>query len=747
MSLFGALSELAGGAILASAPACDLALPDDCVRERAHFIGWLAQRDEMRELRAVVETIGREIWIGSETKGLAQRDLDFHLRAAALILAEHRPAAGLLAEVAAASRSATPAAASEPISRRIAMDIVNRARIARAFLDPLPGLTDGVLLREDVVYFLLERTFAHLTGEGLRLMRFGAALADFASELQPERGQSTNSQASGLDSLGISRAFVQQLDLVGGAAFLADLGERFGLGERAVRRLVALIDGQALGAESRIAKLESLAQWLGDVRAQLLKPANDEAELRRLKAAAAAALAEGDFETAMDGLRNVRRELREVRRRTEERLQDEAVALRGQMLDEARATARLAELMQARGEHLQAADLFAEAATSLPRADKDAAAKLNLQRANALLRHARERNDATVLSDALNSFTALVRSAAEGSNSKLLGDACLGHGDALLALGERDPGNGRLKDAIAIYQKAIQLFERERDEASLRLARIAIARAFAKQGEVDGSIDTLMQAAQAYRDAAGIVPSDLMASEHADIQLGLGGVLLAIEERQGGLALLKEAATAYDTAIGLIDAENETDRWGEAQMNLGLALLGIGEQEGSQAQLEASVVAFRAALDVTPRVIAPRRWALTQMNLGNALAALGDRDLNDTAQLDAAVAAYHLALEELLREAEPLKWAIAQMNLGTALIRLGERGDRRKHWLAAASAMVPALEVFEQVGADSLADMTRANLKRFQDSWDSFLAPPGAQHAKGEAQKPVLPRPRLAKTA
>ncbi|MBS0241118.1 MAG: hypothetical protein JSS20_02995 [Proteobacteria bacterium] len=744
MSLFGALSELVGGAILASAPACDLALSDAKIEDRAGFAAWIATRDEMREFRTIVEAIGREIWVGAETRGLAQLDLDQHIRAAAIIVADNRPPAALLAEIAAVARkTAPPPLGGDTPARRIGNDIVSRARASGAFSGGFRSTATGMPLREEVVLFLLERTFVHILENG-RLIRLGPALSDFAAEGLNSAAAVVDPANAGLASLGISRAFALEIDLVGGTRFLGDLGERFGLSDRAMRRLVALVDSRTQDTDARIARLEQLAQWLGDVRSQLTRPSNDENEVRRLKAQAAAALAEGDFEAAMDALRNVRRELREVRRRTEERLQDEAVALRAQMHEEAKATARLAELLQARGEHCQAADLFAEAATALPRADRDAAWRYGLQRATALLDHARERDDAAALAEALSSFANLVRSAAESTNTKALAEACLGHGDALFIAGDRDPGSGRLKDAVLIYQKAIQLFERDKDLSNLRRTRLALAKALARDGERDGKIETLEQAAQAYRDAAAAIAIDKLPAEHATAQMGLGSVLLAIEERQGGIPLLTEASDAYRTAIRSIDREADGERWGEAQMNLGLALLGLGEQEGSQSQLEGSIAAFREALDVTPRIKAPRRWALTQMNLGNALAALGDRDRTGTALLDEAIVAYNQALDELIREAEPLKWAITQMNLGTALIRLGERRDRRKHWLAATSALVPALEVFEEQGADALADMTRRNLKRFQESWDSFLAPPGSAQSLPPPPEVTAKRPRLA---
>lgn len=747
MSLFGALSELVGGAALATAPACDLAIPDGAVVDHAGFIAWIAQREDMREIRVIVEAVGREIWVGTETRGLAQRDLEQHIRAATRMVVQLRPSAALIAEVAASARSGKPAIShsGETIAWRIASDMVARARAAGAFTGGMTSVQTEIPLREDVVLFLLDRTFAHLVDEERRFMRLGPALAGFAETHLPT-GQRRAPQAD-RGPLGISRLFANQIEQAGGGTFLAGLAERFGLSEKSVHRLVALVDGQPVSAEGRVARLQSAAQWLADIRAQLMRPTNEDPETRRLKATAAQALAEGDFEAAMDTLRVVRRELRETRRRTEERLQEEALALRTQMAEEARATARLAELLAARGEHAQAAELFTEAAVALPRADDESAWRYNLQKADALLQHSRERGDAGALAESIAVYGSLVRQAAESTNTKALAEACLGHGEALLTAGERDPSTNRLKDAISIFQKAIQLLERERDVIGLIRARLSLAKAMARQGERDGSVETLKHAAQAFRDASAAIAAEKLSTDTLDIQLSLGSVLLAIEERAGGVELLREAADAYRSALAQMDAEIDSERWGEAQMSLGLALLGLGEQAGSAQQLEEATQAFRAAIEATPRVKAPRRWALTQMNLGNALAALGDRDGSGTSLLDEAIAVYNLALEELLPEAEPLKWAITQMNLGTALIRLGERADRRRHWLTAAAALVPALEVFEQQGADELAEMARRNLRRFQESWDSILAPPGTPAATAaDPNRAPSKRPRLAQT-
>src|SRR5690606_9858350 len=116
-------------------------------------------------------------------------------------------------------------------------------------------------------------------------------------------------------------------------------------------------------------QIAELAQWLQDTRQQLLRPTNEPPEIRALKAKAAEALVSGDFEAAMELLKEVRRSFRAARRRTEQRLQEELEQLREEVHQEAMATADVAELAMARMDFQTAAELFEEAAESVGKSD------------------------------------------------------------------------------------------------------------------------------------------------------------------------------------------------------------------------------------------------------------------------------------------------------------------------------------------------------------------------------------------
>lgn len=723
MALFEALADLVGAAIVTTAPAWDVELAADIAARAYDFPAVLRDGGAAGVLDHVVEAVARDVWVGAETRGLPQAALEAHTAALARIVVGFRPQAALLKAAFERTRAA-PQSSPEPAARRISVDIFSRARTAGALAEA--GIKD------DVALFLIDRVYGHLVDDGTVAPR----LRETMVRLAPRLSGRPISSAPGLAALGLSPAATAAIERSGGGAWLADLRDRFGLSERAQSRILRLIDAQQGRPGELALRLEQLSQWLGDAKAQLMKPSNDDAEVRKLKAKAAGALADGDFEGAADALRQIRREVRETRRRTEERLADEVAGLKAQMVEEARATARLAELHVAERDFAAAADLFADAALALPTAERELAWRFELQRADALLRKGEASADGSALAEAISAFASCVRTAAEVSSQNGLAHASLGLGRALAITGEREAGTSRLKDAVAPLRKAIAHLGRDLDKTSFATAQLGLGRVLALIGERESAADVLQEAADAYREALKGIDAKSNVEAVIEARLGLGNALLALEERRGGLELLTEAADVFAAALQHIGRAGDPDRWADAQMNLGTALLGIGEQRGGEARLDAAIEALRLAGEVMTRASAPQTWALIQLNLGNAYAALGERDKTQAKPIEDAIAAYKDALEEFRRDVEPLKWAIAQMNLGTALIRLGERGDKRRNWLAAAGVLVPALEVFELQGATQYADVTRQNLRRFNESWDSLLTPASEAPARAAADKP-----------
>lgn len=715
MALFEALGQLSGAALLTAAPACDILIAPEVAKDIEAFAGWSRGRSEASALDAVVDALAREIWVGAETRGLSQQALEAHASAIAKIIASYPPQGSQLAQAVERSRAgaAGDSFAGDSFARRIAVDIFSRARGA--------GAVSASNLKDDVTLFMIDRVYAHLLDEPKVLFRLAPVITAY---LDARSAKSSDGALSGkgLAAFALPADLAHHLEAAGGTAFLSDLRERYGLSEKAIANVLRLLERQSVNAADLVARIEEVAAWLGDVKAQLLKPTNEDAETRRLKSKAASALADGDFETAAEVLKQVRRDVREARRRIEERLSDEVASLKALMNEEARSTARLAEFALAKLDFLTASELFGEAALALPTADRDGAWKYNLHRVDALVRLGESGANPAVLGEAINAYGHLIRSAAEASNAKGLSQASLGLAQALAITGQREAGTVRLKDAAAAMRKAIALLAREGDGKTWAQAHFRLARVLALTGERDQSAALLRDSVQAFREAIMETKPD-RAADIAAAQMGLGNVLLTLEEKEPGTPLLVEAVDAYSAAIAVLSRSADSSLWAEAQMNLGVARLGLGEQQSGTESLEGAVQAFRSALEVSTRQVVPEKWALLQLNLGNALAALGDRIPGSWQHLDEAIGAYHAALEVFKLDSEPMKWAIAKMNLGTALIRMGDHRDKRRNWLAAAGELVPALEVFENQGATAYADVTRRNLRRFQESWENLMAP------------------------
>ena len=159
MALFEALGDLVASAILSAAPACDLTVPAELATEPAALLSWFKAHDEAEPVNDIVDALAREIWVSAETRTLSQQALELHAAGIASLLAAHPPARSHLSQAIERARTGMTGApgASEPVARRIAVDIFSRARAA--------GAVGGAGLRDDVTLFMIDRVYAHLLDE------------------------------------------------------------------------------------------------------------------------------------------------------------------------------------------------------------------------------------------------------------------------------------------------------------------------------------------------------------------------------------------------------------------------------------------------------------------------------------------------------------------------------------------------------------------------------------------------------
>lgn len=726
MSIFEAMERLAGAALLALAPAAGVAVPAQQRGSGKELVAALRARGAGDLVDGYVGELTREIWVGAETRSLPQEALERHFADLAEIITRYEIAQECLDE-------ALSASAGGDRGRRIAVDLFLKARA--------DGTLEAHNLSDDVAMFVLERSFSRLVRERQRITAMAPMLREFAAPSaastptqQPETphapadpGLPAAPEPASAVPRQTASAFAPALPVPTELDERARIRAQYDISEAAEARLMTLIESQGASGGARIVRLEALARWIQEARAQLMRPTNDDGDLRKLKLRAADALAAGDLALAMETLKHIRRALRDGRRRIEARLEDEVAALKVQMTEEARAAARLAELAVARRDYLGAADLFVEAADCLPKSAREEAWRYHLARADALFRKAEEEDDEAALGEALAGYGGVLKLLSDGSNALGTARANIGLGRALHRQAEAATGVGRLADAIAAFRKALALISADDAAVVWCDAQIALARALMLSGQRAQQVPQLREAMETYRAALDGVSDDVATQTRLELNLGLGSALLELAEFDKSPEIVDGAAAAYTVALTALSREEVPAAWAEASFNLGSALLMRADMRAEAGPDAERLAAAVSALSGAAGAMTPERdgdiWVNATLTLADALAALAETEKPPADRLHEAISSYRRVLEVVDRAATPITWATASMNLGSALIRLGEHEDKRNNWLTAAGAMVPALEVFEAEGATAHADLARRTLKRFHEEWVGLLAP------------------------
>ena len=341
--------------------------------------------------------------------------------------------------------------------------------------------------------------------------------------------------------------------------------------------------------------------------------------------------------------------------------------------------------------YAEAAQLYAKAASTVPRTYLAERGRYLAKEAFALHQEGSERGNNTSLHEALAVCTEALSLTPRGERPLEWATIKINLGNVLSTLGERENGTTRLEEAVAAYRAGLEELTRKLAPFEWALTQNDLGLALSKLGEQETGTTLLEEAVAVYLAALEEQPRERMPLEWALTQNNLGGVLSTLGERKNSTALLEVAVATYRAALEERTRERVPLDWAATENNLGAALWMLSKRENNIGLLEEVVSAYRAALEEQTRERKPLAWATTQFNLGLALKTLGERE-SGTAQLEEAVTAYHAALEEQARDQVPLQWARTQNNLGNALQMLGERESGTARLEEAAAAFRAALD-------------------------------------------------------
>lgn len=481
MSFFEVLDRFVATGVLACAGLVGAEIPDSAPLDGTSLSARLRTHETNAVYGAALDALAHSVWFARERQGIALDKAERHASQLASLLAKVRFAPGEIAAAFAAARA-------KPADTAGRMVATPGAHLAELWLAKASGA--GALasagLEIEVCRFLLGEMLALVVDRGTLLNSLAPVLAEHRTALsaKPAPTQvSAEVRPPANPSVDPAAASPQPAGLPAPAA-VAELKARHQLPEPALRRFQAILAQQSMSGEQRLARLDELAGWLVATVAVLRKPHNEATEVRAAKHDAAAALEAGDLERAMDLLKTVREHMRESRRRAEARIADELQTLRVQMVEEAKATARLGELALARMDLDAAADHFADAAGQLPASEGALELEYRQRQAEALAAKAETTGDPRMLEAAAQAFRACRRLIVSETDERTRVRINVGLGDMLLALGLRRPDQSiELEEAITVFADAVSATDRAVKPMQWALIQLSHAAALIELGQ------------------------------------------------------------------------------------------------------------------------------------------------------------------------------------------------------------------------------------------------------------------------
>jgi uncharacterized caspase-like protein len=301
----------------------------------------------------------------------------------------------------------------------------------------------------------------------------------------------------------------------------------------------------------------------------------------------------------------------------------------------------------------------------LPRAEAD------LQIANALQLLGSQRGDVDLLREAAALYERAIPVFRDGGEELGVRRARTNLASALASLGVREAEPGLLQRAVAIHRELAGEFSFAQEPKEWTTARINLAAALSRLGERSGDTAVMREVADIFRDVLKRTTQGTDPILWAMANSNLAGALSFIGRRDGPASLLVESVTASQAALQVFTRETFPLYWASVTNNIGNCYLDLGRAADDETILQGAVISFEDALLEWRRDRVPNDWALATNNLANAVKTLAQRR-GDLAGLRRAVDLYAAIMEVWTRPARPLDWGTAQNNMGDALYLIGK---------------------------------------------------------------------------
>lgn len=439
----------------------------------------------------------------------------------------------------------------------------------------------------------------------------------------------------------------QQADL---AAFFMRLSQQQGVPPAALLAIAAPLMKEAaqrpLDAIERL--LRRKASDFKALRRRLQQQPLADAEIARLRQAAAAALETGQFADADRALAEAELHIFGALTDLSQLVPERRVAAAACRAD--RGTVSLLRLCPQ--SYREAAQRFGEAAAIIGLVDLGRSRDVSASQAEALARLGEDFSDASGYGEAIEHYQRLLAGLDNFQDTLAWAQMQDRLGCALAGLARLKSDSARLHEAASCYRTALEDL-RQQDEPALwlrlqqRLGRIAL-----ELGEAENSAELLEESVQALRAVQKHSRPAEAPEDCAGLHLDLGDALSALGRRTSGTARLEDAMNAYRCASEIWTREARPRDWATVQDRIGLALSAMGERYTEPLILEEALAVFTAALELRRREEEPQLWATTLANRGQAALQLAERR-RDPALAEQALSQLISAIEALQAAGEP----------------------------------------------------------------------------------------------
>ena len=243
---------------------------------------------------------------------------------------------------------------------------------------------------------------------------------------------------------------------------------------------------------------------------------------------------------------------------------------------------------------------------------------------------------------------------------------------------------------------------------------ICFGHAYAVMGNHDPDGEWYKNAIELYQMALEIPVAYESSAETAQVRRHIAVIQLAMAEKSESVTDMEVAIGALRSILDTLTRGSQPQEWANTQNRLGLMLYKLDLKTGKTEPLKEAIQAFQAALQIYTRYEFPQKWADIMHNLAQALEVYGDQ-LKNPDVLDRAIDTCRLSLEARSREFTPLTWAATMNTLGAALF-LKDKHTRNStlHLDEAMQCLQAAIEVFSAHRADHWKTIAAKNLEHVE---------------------------------